>query len=106
MNPTPSFQSTAALPRRVVVREMGLRDGLQSVRPSCPPPPRSNGSATPTRPASARSKSAPSCRPLLPQLADTAEVLAFAQTLPGLRASVLVPNLKGAERASPRRMRK
>ena len=36
---------------------------------------------------------------LLPQLADTAEVLAFAKTLPGLRASVLVPNLKGAERA-------
>jgi hydroxymethylglutaryl-CoA lyase len=35
----------------------------------------------------------------LPQLADTAEVLAFARTLPGLRASVLVPNLKGAERA-------
>jgi hydroxymethylglutaryl-CoA lyase len=36
---------------------------------------------------------------LLPQLADTAEVLAYAQTLPGLRASVLVPNLKGAQRA-------
>ena len=36
---------------------------------------------------------------LLPQLADTAEVLAFAQTLPGLKASVLVPNFKGAERA-------
>jgi len=36
---------------------------------------------------------------LMPQLADTAEVLAFAKTLPGLVASVLVPNLKGAERA-------
>ena len=36
---------------------------------------------------------------LLPQLADTAEVLAYAKTLPGLFASVLVPNLKGAERA-------
>jgi hydroxymethylglutaryl-CoA lyase len=35
----------------------------------------------------------------LPQLADTAEVLGFAKTLPGLFASVLVPNLKGAERA-------
>jgi hydroxymethylglutaryl-CoA lyase len=35
----------------------------------------------------------------MPQLADTAEVLAFAKTLPGLVASVLVPNLKGAERA-------
>jgi hydroxymethylglutaryl-CoA lyase len=36
---------------------------------------------------------------LLPQLADTPEVLAYARTLPGLFASVLVPNLKGAERA-------
>jgi hydroxymethylglutaryl-CoA lyase len=35
----------------------------------------------------------------MPQLADTAEVLAYAKTLPGLFASVLVPNLKGAERA-------
>jgi hydroxymethylglutaryl-CoA lyase len=36
---------------------------------------------------------------LLPQLADTAELVAFAKTLPGLVTSVLVPNLKGAERA-------
>jgi hydroxymethylglutaryl-CoA lyase len=36
---------------------------------------------------------------LMPQLADTAELVAFATTLPGLVASVLVPNLKGAERA-------
>jgi hydroxymethylglutaryl-CoA lyase len=36
---------------------------------------------------------------LLPQLADTPEVLAYAKSLPGLLATVLVPNLKGAERA-------
>jgi hydroxymethylglutaryl-CoA lyase len=36
---------------------------------------------------------------LMPQLADTAELVAFARTLPGCRPSVLVPNLKGAERA-------
>ena len=36
---------------------------------------------------------------LLPQLADTGELLAFAKTLPGLFASVLVPNLRGAESA-------
>jgi hydroxymethylglutaryl-CoA lyase len=35
----------------------------------------------------------------LPQLADTDQLLLYAQTLPGLVASVLVPNLKGAERA-------
>ena len=36
---------------------------------------------------------------LLPQLADTAEVVAYARTLPGLTVAVLVPNLKGAEAA-------
>ena len=36
---------------------------------------------------------------LLPQLADTADLVAYAKTLPGLFVSVLVPNLKGAERA-------
>jgi hypothetical protein len=36
---------------------------------------------------------------LLPQLADTAELVAFAKTLPGLFTSVLVPNLRGAESA-------
>ena len=36
---------------------------------------------------------------LLPQLADTAQLLAYAKGLPGLVASVLVPNLKGAEAA-------
>ena len=41
------------------------------------------GSATRGRPASARSRSARSCRArLLPQLADTAELVAFAKTLP------------------------
>jgi hydroxymethylglutaryl-CoA lyase len=36
---------------------------------------------------------------LLPQMADTGDVLGFAKTLPGLFASVLVPNLRGAEAA-------
>jgi len=35
----------------------------------------------------------------LPQLADTAELVADAKRLPGLFVSVLVPNLKGAQRA-------
>jgi hydroxymethylglutaryl-CoA lyase len=89
-----------ALPRRAIVREMGLRDGLQSIATIVPTAAKCEwirdaydagereievGSFVPAR--------------LLPQLADTAEVLAFAQTLPGLRASVLVPNLKGAQRA-------
>lgn len=95
------IQSPAtALPREAIIREMGLRDGLQSIATILPTAQKLEwiqgaydagqceievGSFVPAR--------------LLPQLADTAEVLAFAQTLPGLKASVLVPNLKGAERA-------
>ncbi|MBA2961588.1 MULTISPECIES: hydroxymethylglutaryl-CoA lyase [Ramlibacter] len=88
------------LPRRVVVREVGLRDGLQILQRVVPTATKLEwiraayeagqrelevGSFVPAR--------------LMPQLADTAEVLAYARTLPGLVASVLVPNLKGAERA-------
>ncbi|MFZ2998638.1 hydroxymethylglutaryl-CoA lyase [Sphingobium sp.] len=36
---------------------------------------------------------------LLPQLADTAEITAYAATIPGLTVAVLVPNLKGAQAA-------
>jgi len=36
---------------------------------------------------------------LLPQLADTAELVAFARTLPGLNVAVLVPNVRGAAAA-------
>jgi hydroxymethylglutaryl-CoA lyase len=89
-----------ALPRHAVVREVGLRDGLQSIRTILPTGKKCEwirdafaagqrelevGSFVPPR--------------LMPQLADTAELLAFAKTMPGLFASVLVPNLKGAERA-------
>jgi hydroxymethylglutaryl-CoA lyase len=88
------------LPNPVVIREVGLRDGLQSIATVLPTAHKLEwiraayaagvreievGSFVPAR--------------LLPQLADTAEVLAFATTLPGLSASVLVPNLKGAEKA-------
>ncbi|TFY99806.1 hydroxymethylglutaryl-CoA lyase [Ramlibacter rhizophilus] len=88
------------LPRRAVVREVGLRDGLQSIQKVLPTARKIEwvrlayeagqreievGSFVPPR--------------LLPQLADTAQVLAYAKTLPGLAASVLVPNLQGAQRA-------
>ncbi len=36
---------------------------------------------------------------VLPQLADTAELVAYARTLPGLTVAVLIPNLRGAENA-------
>lgn len=93
-------QDGKAWPRHAIVREVGLRDGLQSI-----------GRVMPTEQklawirdahaAGQREIEVGSFVParLLPQLADTADVLAYAKTLPGLRASVLVPNLKGAERA-------
>jgi hydroxymethylglutaryl-CoA lyase len=87
-------------PSNVVIREVGLRDGLQSIQTTVPTERKIEwigdayaagqreievGSFVPAR--------------LLPQLADTAELVAYAKTLPGLFVSVLVPNLKGAERA-------
>lgn len=84
----------------VAVREVGMRDGLQSIATIMP---------TEQKLAWLRAAHAAGLREievgsfvparLLPQLADTAELLAFAKTLPGLSATVLVPNLKGAERA-------
>ena len=88
------------LPQHVVVREVGLRDGLQSIATVMPTAQKIEW-ITQAYAAGQREIEVGSFVParLLPQLADTAELLAFAQTLPGLRASVLVPNLKGAERA-------
>lgn len=89
-----------SFPSRAIVREVGLRDGLQSIRTILPTARKCEwirrayeagqreievGSFVPAR--------------LMPQLADTAELVAYAKGLPGLVVSVLVPNLKGAERA-------
>nr|WP_316640718.1 hydroxymethylglutaryl-CoA lyase [uncultured Roseateles sp.] len=88
------------LPSAVVVREVGLRDGLQSIATVLPTA-RKLEWLRRAHAAGQREIEVGSFVParLLPQLADTAEVLAYAQTLPGLMASVLVPNLKGAEHA-------
>jgi hydroxymethylglutaryl-CoA lyase len=88
------------MPESITLREVGLRDGLQSIARVLPTAAKLQwlreahgaglreievGSFVPAR--------------LLPQLADTAELVDFAKTLPGLVVSVLVPNLKGAQRA-------
>ena len=84
----------------VSVREVGLRDGLQSIARVLPTAHKLEWLRA-AHAAGQREIEVGSFVParLLPQLADTAEVLAYAKTLPGLCASVLVPNLKGAERA-------
>lgn len=98
--PVSSAIGTPGLPHQGIIREVGLRDGLQSIATTMPTIHKLTwirdaydagqreievGSFVPAR--------------LLPQLADTAELVAYAKTLPGLVTSVLVPNLKGAQRA-------
>ena len=87
-------------PERVTVREVGLRDGLQSIARTLPTAQKLQWIQG-AYDAGIREIEVGSFVPpkLLPQLADTAELVAFAKTLPGLVVSVLVPNLKGAERA-------
>jgi hydroxymethylglutaryl-CoA lyase len=84
----------------VVVREVGLRDGLQSIARTLATA-RKLEWIRAAYDAGQREIEVGSFVPprLLPQLADTGELVAFAKTLPGLAVSVLVPNQKGAERA-------
>jgi hydroxymethylglutaryl-CoA lyase len=85
---------------RVLVSEVGPRDGLQSIAAIMPTAAKKAwidaeaaagvseievGSFVPAK--------------LLPQLADTAEIVAHARTIPHLTVAVLVPNAKGAEAA-------
>jgi hydroxymethylglutaryl-CoA lyase len=90
----------ASLPTRAVIREVGLRDGLQSIKTILPTE-RKLEWVRDAYAAGQREIEVGSFVPpkLLPQMADTAAVLAYAKTLPGLMATVLVPNLKGAESA-------
>lgn len=84
----------------VLISEVGPRDGLQSIATVMPTAAKRRwldalhaaglreievGSFVPAR--------------LLPQMADVAEVVAHALTLPGLRVLALVPNVRGAEAA-------
>lgn len=84
----------------ILVSEVGPRDGLQSIASVLP---------TASKIAWIRAQAAAGFREievgsfvppaLLPQMADTAEVVRDALAVPGLNVAVLVPNLKGAERA-------
>jgi hydroxymethylglutaryl-CoA lyase len=85
---------------KITISEVGPRDGLQSIKPvmpleakkawiaaeaACGVPEIEVGSFVP-----------PS---LLPQMADTAELVRFARGIEGLNVVALVPNAKGAARA-------
>src|SRR4051812_25245134 len=92
--------SLSSLPSQVVIREVGLRDGLQILTRVVPTATKIEWIRD-AHAAGQREMEIGSFVParLMPQLADTAELLAFAKTLPGMLPSVLVPNLRGAERA-------
>src|SRR5690606_21147366 len=84
----------------VLISEVGPRDGLQSISAVMPLDAKKAWIAAEAA-AGVREIEVGSFVPakLLPQLADTAEVVAFARTIPGLTVAVLVPNLRGAEAA-------
>ena len=84
----------------VSITEVGLRDGLQNTK-SFMPTAAKNAWISAEAAAGVRQIEVCSFVPakLIPQFADAAEVLAHANAVPGLTAVVLVPNLKGCERA-------
>ncbi len=87
-------------PKEVLISEVGPRDGLQSIATIMP---------LEAKMAWVRAEAAAGVREievgsfvpasLLPQLADTAELVAFAKTIDGLTVAALVPNRRGAEAA-------
>jgi hydroxymethylglutaryl-CoA lyase len=84
----------------VLISEVGPRDGLQSVKATMPTADKLRWISA-LHAAGLREIEVGSFVParLLPQLADTAEVVAHALTLPGLTVLALVPNQRGAEAA-------
>lgn len=84
----------------VLVSEVGPRDGLQSVAATMPTAAKLRWIDA-LHAAGLREIEVASFVPakLLPQMADAAEVVAHARTLPGLTVMALVPNLRGAEAA-------
>lgn len=84
----------------VLISEVGPRDGLQNCRAVMPTSTKMDWIAALVDAGVREIEIGSFVSPkLLPQMADTGEVLDFAVTLPGLAVAVLVPNLKGAERA-------
>jgi hydroxymethylglutaryl-CoA lyase len=84
---------------KIALREVGMRDGLQSIATVMP---------TETKIAWLDAEYAAGVRyvevssfvppKLLPQLADAEAIISHAMTLPGLQVSALIPNSRGAER--------
>lgn len=84
----------------VLVSEVGPRDGLQSISPVMSSDAKKAWIVAEAA-AGVREIEVGSFVParLLPQLADTSQIVAFAREIPGLNVAVLVPNAKGAAAA-------
>jgi hydroxymethylglutaryl-CoA lyase len=84
----------------ITICEVGPRDGLQSIA-SVMPTAKKLAWIDALYAAGLREIEVTSFVParLMPQLADAAQVVAHARTLPGLCVAALVPNLKGAQAA-------
>lgn len=94
------MNSCPGLPHDVVVREVGLRDGLQSIAYTLPTAQKIQWLEQAFA-AGVREIEVGAFVPVryLPQLGDTAELVASARQIAGLRVSVLIPNLRGAQAA-------
>jgi len=88
------------LKRDILISEVGPRDGLQSIKSVMPLAEKKTWISA-LAASGLREIEVGSFVPahVLPQLADTAAVVAHALTIPGLTVAVLVPNLRGAEAA-------
>jgi hydroxymethylglutaryl-CoA lyase len=98
-NPAPA-QPSAHPAVDVLISEVGPRDGLQSVAAVMPTEHKKRWISA-LYAAGLREIEVTSFVParLMPQLADAADIVAHALTLPGLTVAALVPNLKGAQTA-------
>ena len=84
----------------VLVSEVGPRDGLQSIATIMPLDAKKAWIAAEAAAGVSEIEVGSFVSPkLMPQLADTAELVAFARTIPGLAVAVLVPNAPGAQAA-------
>lgn len=87
------------MPTAIIVREVGLRDGLQ-IHPAFMPTADKLAWIAAEAAAGVREIEVTSYVPprLIPQFVDASEVTRGALDVPSLKVSALVPNLKGAER--------
>ncbi len=81
---------------QILISEVGPRDGLQSIKPIMPLEAKKRWIAAEAA-AGVKEIEVGSFVPaaLLPQMADTAELVKFAKTIDGLNVVTLIPNAKG-----------